>query len=173
MIVSVGILNTLGELFSGMSIVTFVLVITGHILIVVELFQSSRGIVGTCGILALLCGIVVRMLSGGTLLMLFFMTFFSVVIVFIVHLLMLRFQKKAWLTHALALKLEEKASEDTLVGKHGIAETDISPVGTVAIEGQTVTAYGNTFIEKGQSVCVLRVHGDVVTVEPVFKEEAD
>ncbi|MDE7395968.1 MAG: hypothetical protein K2M95_07620 [Clostridiales bacterium] len=171
MLFCTGILNTLGDLFSGMSLITFVLVITGHILIVIELFQPSRGIVGYCGVLVLLCGIVVRMLSGGTLLMLFIMVFISVVIILSVHVLMLCLQKKAWLTHALALKLEEKASEDTLVGKNGLAETDLAPVGTVTIEGQTMTAYGNTFIEKGQAVCVLSVRGDIVTVEAVTADE--
>lgn len=173
MIVCTGILNTLGELFSGMSLITFVLMITGYMLIVVELFQPSRGVVGYCGVFVLLCGIAVRMLSGGTLLMLFIMVFASVVIILSAHILMLCLQKKAWLTHALALKLEEKASEDTLVGKQGIAETDLAPVGTVTIEGQSMTAFGNTWIEKGQEVCVLSVRGDIVTVEPVTADEED
>ena len=112
MLTSTGILHTLGALFSGMSLITGVLAIVGHLLIVVELFQPSRGIVGYCGAVALLCGIVVRMLMGGTILMLFIMVFLSVTVILSMHILMLCLQKRAWLTHALALKLEEKASEE-------------------------------------------------------------
>ena len=112
MLISTGILHTLGELFSGMSLITGVLVIVGHVLIVVELFQPSRGIVGYCGALALLSGIVVRMLMGGTILMLFIMVFLSVAIILSMHILMLCLQKRPWLTHALAIQLEEKASEE-------------------------------------------------------------
>ena len=113
MLISTGILHTLGELFSGMSLVTFVLMIAGHVLVVVELFQPSRGIVGFCGALAIVSGIVVRMLMGGTILMLFILVFLSVTIILAMHILMLCLQKRAWLTHALALKLEERASEET------------------------------------------------------------
>lgn len=173
MIVSAGILKTLGELFSDMSIVTFILFIVGYMLIVIELFQPSHGIVGGCGALALACGIVVRMLSGGTLLMLFIMVFIGVSCVLSAHGIMLWVQKKAWLTHALALKLEENASEDALVGKSGVAETDLAPDGTVTIDGQTLAAAGSTFIEKGQAVRVLRVRGDKVTVEPVPIDEGE
>ena len=112
MIVSTGILHTLGALFTGMSLVTGVLMIVGHILVVVELFQPARGIVGYCGALAIVSGIVVRMLMGGTILMLFMMVFISVTIILSMHILMLCLQKRAWLTHALALKLEEKANEE-------------------------------------------------------------
>ena len=123
MIVSTGIMHTLGELFSGMSLITGVLVIVGHILIVVELFQPSRGIVGYCGALALLSGIVVRMLMGGKILMLFIMVFLSVALILSMHILMLCLQKRPWLTHALAIQLEEKASEE-VAAKAESAEKD-------------------------------------------------
>lgn len=169
--VAAGLYHNLTELFSGMSIVTFMLIGMGIMLIVVEFFQPSYGIASGCGVLLLLTGITVRMLSGGTLLMLFYMVSISAAVLFAAHILMLVTQKRAWLSTSLALKLRRSVMEAegvehaSLLGRAGVATTDIDPEGHIMIGDVNLFVSGNEFIPKGAAVRVVCVEGDSIQVE--------
>ena len=166
-----GLLTNLSELFGGMSIATFMLITAGLILIVVEFFQPSYGIAAGCGALITLTGITVRMLSGGTLIMLFFLTLFCAIVLIAAYTLMLVTQKRAWLTTSLALKLkrsvleEEGENYDSLLGRKGIATTDIAESGHIAVDDVNLFVTSDGFIPKGCAVRVVRVNGDSIQVE--------
>ena len=163
------------ELFQNMSVTTFMLVTLGIMLIVVEFFQPSHRFPTYCGIVLIALGITLRMLGGGTFIMLFYMLFFCTVIIFAVHIIMLATQKKAWLTQSLALKLESSISEEDeyshLLGRDGIATTDIDGSGHITVEDVILLVTGDEFISKGTKVRIVRVSGDSVRVVPVYDEE--
>ena len=177
MLIAAGLRSNLAELFAGMSVVTFMLILVGLMLIVVEFFQPSYGFPTACGSALVLLGITVRMLSGGTLVMLFFMVFFCAVLLLTVHMLMLLTQKRAWLATSLAFTLKrsmqpEEGGYAFLLGQDGVATTDISGSGHMAIDDVNFFVGSETFIPKGTAVRVVRVAGDSIRVMPVY-EAAD
>ncbi len=57
-------------------------------------------------------------------------------------------------------------SDLSLVGAEGVAMTMLRPAGTIELNGRRIDAVANgTFIEQGQQVRVLEVHGNRVVVE--------
>ena len=174
--IAAGLRSNLAELFAGMSVVTFMLILVGLMLIVVEFFQPSYGFPTACGSALVLLGITVRMLSGGTFIMLFYMVLIIAVVILGAHMLMLATQKKPWLTQSLALKLENALPEDTddysfLLGRDGVATTDIDGNGHMAIDDVHFFVTSGVFIAKGTNVRVVRVAGDRIDVSAVYDDE--
>jgi membrane-bound serine protease (ClpP class) len=59
----------------------------------------------------------------------------------------------------------EKVNLSALIGKIGITDTNLSPAGTVLIDGEIYEAKTDgEFIEAGRGVRVIRVHGKKITV---------
>ncbi len=175
--IAAGLWHNLTELFSGMGIVTLMLFAVGLMLIVIEFYQPSYGIPTYCGVTLLLAAIVIRMLAGGTFVMLFFMVFFCSVILVAAHLLMLCTQKRIWLTQSLTLKLENSMREDDdddgyadLLGRDGIATTDIDGNGHVRIDDVNFFVTSDTFVPKDSVVRVVQVSGDRIEVEAVQED---
>ncbi len=60
------------------------------------------------------------------------------------------------------------ASDMSLVGAEGVAMTMLRPAGTIELNGRRIDAVANgTFIDQGQRVRVVEVHGNRVVVEAV------
>lgn len=176
MTVAAGLLHNLTELFSGMSVVSFILTVVGIILIVTEYFQPSRGYLSVCGAVLTVSGIIVRMLSGGTFIMLFFMIFFIVTILFAAHIIMLIFQKKEWLMQSVAFKLEnayaaKEGEYGFLLGRDGLATTDIDCNGQILIDNIHFFVTSSGFIPSGSVVRVIRVEGDRIDVAQVEEDD--
>lgn len=58
------------------------------------------------------------------------------------------------------------ASEMSLIGAEGVAMTMLRPSGTIELNGRRIDAVANgTFVEPGQPVRVIEVHGNRVVVE--------
>lgn len=170
---------SLGEefvrLFADMSIVCFILLIVGFMLVTTEFFSPARGVVGSVGALLLASGVAVRILCGGTLSMLFIMLSMIACFVLTVHLVMMRLHKRDWLSHSFALAV--RGQDDSaggeyafLVGHRGIATTDIAPKGHIAINDINFFVSSGTPIAKGAAVTVTQVTGDRIVVEPVSDE---
>lgn len=166
-----GLLQNLSDLFGGMSIVTFMLIALGLMLVVTEFFQPTYGMAAGCGAVLLAAGVTVRILSGGTLLMLFFLSFFIVAVLIAAHMLMLVTQKRAWLSTSLALKLKRSVQEAEadgyvpLLGRKGIATTDIEASGHIAVDDVNLFVTADEFIPKGCAVRVVRADGNRIQVE--------
>lgn len=173
MLISAGLRHSLYELFTGMSVATFILVALGLMLVVIEFFQPAHTVPTYCGVLLILCGITVRMLSGGTIVMLFFMVLFCVIVILAAHVLMLITQKKAWLTASLALKLQRTVESDSdyahLLGCEGVATTDISGNGHMSVGDVNFFVCGDEFIPKGTAVRVVHVAGTNIKVAPMYE----
>ena len=167
--------DDLSGLFGDMSIVTFMLLVLGLMLIVVEFFQPSYRFPTYCGSVLIALGIIVRMLSGGTLLMLFYMVFGCAAVLIAAHLIMRVTQKRPWLSHSLALKLKRSMQEDDdgygyLLGREGVATTDIDGNGHMTIDDVNFFVSGDGFISKGSTVRVVHVAGDSIKVMSVYED---
>ena len=169
---SVGLQENLYLLFSQMSVATSIMCVVGLALIIIEFFQPAHKIPTYCGTALVLCAITVRILCGGTFVMLFFMVFFCALVLFAAHTIMLITQKKAWLSTSLAIKLKKEVDESArsgyayLLGREGVASTDISPSGHILLDGTDFVVSSDEFIEKGSTVEVVHVVGDVIKVIP-------
>ena len=166
--------TNLYELISGMSLVTVVSVTLGLMLIVIEFFQPAYRYPTYCGCALVLLGITVRMLGGGTMIMLFYMVFTCAAVLLALHMIMLAVHKKAWLTQSLALKLRRSIEDEgyeRLLGREGVATTDIDGTGHMAIDDVNFFVCGDEFIEKGCLVRVVSVDGDSIKVETVPSED--
>lgn len=173
MLIAAGLVKNLTELVTDSSLATVILLGLGLMLIIVEFFQPARGIPSYCGIVLVICGIVIRMIIGGSLIMLFYMLFGCAVILLVAHVILSLRPKKAWLTQSLAIKLE-KAVEgediedyESLIGKIGTATTDIDEYGHVAVGDVNLYVASDIFIVKGSSVRVVRVSDEKIEVVPI------
>lgn len=163
------------ELFAQMSVVTYICLLTGLMLIIVEFFQPSRGIFGYSGLTLLILGIVVRMIGRGTVAMLFMMVFFSVAVILIAHTVMLWRHKREWLTHSLALAItdtdiKQLTNYSFLLNREGIASTDIDKKGHMTINEINFYVSSANFIPKGTRVRVTDVRGDKIQVSAVYED---
>lgn len=161
-------------LFSEMSTVTSVCLIVGLILIIIEFYQQSKGVIGVCGLILIAAAIGIRMIGGGTISMLFMMVFFVIAVCFISHLIMLNLQKKSWLTHSLTLAITEaeeevRANYNFLINHEGIASTDINPKGHMMISDVNFLVVSSLPIKKGMKVKVTDVEDDKIFVKQITK----
>ena len=80
--------------------------------------------------------------------------------------------KKAWLATSLAIKLKREVDESQksgyayLLGRTGVASTDVSPSGHIILDGNDFVVSSDEFIQKGSPVEVVHVVGDVIKVIP-------
>lgn len=156
------------NLMSNMSIVSICTILIGMMLVVIEFYQPARGLVGGVGAALIVTGIVFRMLMRGTVGMLFIMVLFIAGVLMFFHTLMLRIQKKDWLTHSLALliqKGEKVKPYEFLVGMTGISTSMINPIGHMTINDVNFLVTSATTIEINKRVKVVEASGDKIIVE--------
>ena len=165
------------ELFAGMGIAAGICLVLGLILCIIEIFQPGFGIFGALGTLLIIAGLVIRMLQGGTLVMLFIMIFIVIVILLAAFMIMVRSMKYGWLSRADFIQTgtavnpnRSDATKDFsyLLDKTGKTSTSLRPSGKAIIEDQEydVIAQG-TFINKDVDIKVIEVEG----VRIVVREE--
>jgi membrane-bound ClpP family serine protease len=161
-------LEFITDFFLGFSVIAAALITTGLLLIVVEMLRNTKKVFGVTGSVLAVAGTVLRMLNGGGAGTLFFILLFSSLVLFISHLLILRFQKKQWLCQSLneAIGNVNKSAKsfDFLLGLSGIATDDIIKAGNVTIDNSTFFAASDSFIEKGSPVTVTAVDGEKIFV---------
>ncbi|HEY8444002.1 MAG TPA: NfeD family protein [Clostridia bacterium] len=162
------------ELFAGMGVAAGVCLVLGLILCIIEIFQPGFGIFGGLGALLIIAGLVIRMLQGGTLLMLFIMIFIIIVILLAAFMIMVRSMKYGWLSRSDLVQkgtavnpVRSDATMDFsyLLDKTGIASTPLRPSGKAIIEDKEydVVASG-AFISKGVEIKVIEVEGARIVV---------
>lgn len=163
----------LGLLFTEMSPWTIILLIVGSALIILDAFDTGFDITGISGLAAVIGGIVLRMINGGTLLMLVVMLLIVSVIVFLSVFLIFRSAEKGWLSRTALFdktpavpydKTEGTPDYSSLIGMTGKTETVLKPVGKVKIDNTLYDAVCECFIEKGLMVEVIGTEGYKITV---------
>ena len=148
---------------------SLLLLACGILVIVVEMFVPSAGILGIVAATLLLAGVIAAFFKS-----LFFglsvLTVTSLAMPFLFWLLV-----KVWPMTPLGkavlmndtLEVLPESTTDTLVGQVGIAKTKMLPSGTVVIDGQQHDAVSEGFaIGPGDTVKVISARGNRVYVEP-------
>ena len=169
--------HEIAVLFTGMTPLVIVCLIVGLIFVIVEIFSPGFGIFGIAGSLLLLAGIILRVVKGdgNPLAQIFILLFLIAILVSLSFVVMVELSKRGFISRSplfqrgTAVDLERsEATEDykTLVGKAGIAETYLRPVGKAQIEGITydVIAGGAFFLPRGTKIKVSAVEGVRFTV---------
>ena len=174
--------NIFVTLFAQMSWVTYVLLAVGLILVIIEFFVPGYGVFGGIGIAALVAGIISRVVAQG-LSVDQICGYIGILVLIIIGILLLVFS-------ILSLSLdkgngkfifgnknkefnllkEKNAELKTLVGKNGVAITDLNPGGKVMIDGLGFDAISlNEFLYANTPVTVKKINHGKVCVEK-FKQ---
>ena len=170
MLVSASFGTEIARLFSGMSTLSAVLLTVGLILIITEFFRPIKGIGIGCGSAVTACGVTVRMLSDGSVGMLFALLLFIAAILLAAHLLMLALHKREWLIPSLGIVDEEPPPDDEysyLIGLRGYTTTAVAPSGHMSINDINFYVTSSMPIDSGVEVEVKKVSGAKIIVEPV------
>jgi membrane-bound ClpP family serine protease len=161
--------------FEGIGTLQAIVLVMGLILLVVEVFTPGFGVAGGTGLALLVLGII---LTARSLFDAMVMVAILLVILAIVLAVIIRSAKKGRLSRTLVLQSQAtaeagfKSTEDRqeLVGKEGVALTNLRPAGTVDFAGERLDVVSEAaFIEKGQDVEVVRVEGRRIVVRPVHE----
>lgn len=152
------------------------LLILGLVLVTVEVFVPSGGILGFLSIASLTAGIFLAFSHGGAGTGFLFL---GITAAAVPTALMLAFRWWPKTPMGRRLLLGVPRSDEVLpdspqrrtlrqmVGKFGVAKTVMLPSGAVVIEGQTIDALSEGMpIEAGQRVRVIEVRGNRVVVRP-------
>ena len=143
------------------------------ILIVLELFIPSHGILTVIAIICLVYGIVNCFLVNQWLGFIVAIATIAALPIFIVY--MVRIWPDTWIGKRIAIRQAQRATPggsipdvnklDKLIGQSGKALTDLRPVGAVMFGADRVDCVAETGqIEKGDKVTVIRVEGVRVVV---------
>lgn len=141
------------------------------VLFVTEVFVPG-GVIGGAGLLALLaaCGFAVHAfgLAYGTLVSLLLILFTLIGFMFwLMKMPDTRIGKRFSLQTSLHSR-DPEAAPDPLLGKQGVADTDLRPGGFARFDGKKTDVVAQQgYIEKGTRVEVIEVHGSRVVVQKV------
>jgi membrane-bound ClpP family serine protease len=152
------------------------LLLLGLILVCVEVFVPSGGILGFLSIAALISGIILAFYHSGPQIGFLFLAIAAVTVPTAL-VLAFRWWPKTPMGRRLLLDVPTSAEvlPDSpqrralrqLVGKHGVAKSVMLPSGAVTIDGQTFDALSEGIpIEAGQRIKVIEVRGNRVVVRP-------
>jgi membrane-bound ClpP family serine protease len=158
------------------------LLFLGLVLVIVEVFIPSGGILGFLSLAALVGGIAMAFYHSGAEIGFLFLAITAVAVPTALALAF-RWWPKTPMGRRLLLKVpsSEEVLPDSpqrrtlrkMVGKLGVAKTVMLPSGAVVIDGQTIDALSEGMsIEAGQRVRVIEVRGNRVLVRPAEDEPA-
>ncbi len=163
----------------GVAIPLFIpifLLILGVLLCLVEIFSPGFGVFGIIGLLALLTGIILRAVSGASMLEIVVILILLVVFFGTFIFIGIKSAKKGKLSKSALIlsqtSVDEKRSLGTpdfdfLIGKEGETSTFLRPIGKCIIDGEEyeVISELSKVVEKGSLVVVTRVEGVKVYVK--------
>lgn len=166
--------SSLVRLFTEMNPWAIALFILGALFLVVELMLPGFGFFGISGLIMLFVAIVIRMVTGGDLLMLVYMLIICAVLVCGTFLLLSKLIRKRQQNPNSLFSVQSAVPQDKtqgtqdfdyLIGMQGTTATVLRPIGkaTFGTECVDVTARDG-FIEIGKSVTVVSVEGQRVVV---------
>jgi membrane-bound ClpP family serine protease len=161
--------------------VIVVLLVAALVLFALEIVTPTFGVLIAVGIAALGGAVWVAFTVHPTVGMIMLVVVIALIPTYLV--LVVRFLPNSPLGRKLFLKAAEwkdkpgegtpeAAEESTLVGREGVAETDLRPVGAVRIEGRRRTAVAESaMIEEGTRVKVIRYSGMNLVVRELEDED--
>ncbi len=143
----------------------------GAVLLVVE-FVVPGGVIGILGIIALISAVVISFIHYGVGGGLIAAVCVTVVVVAFVALWMKYFHR-TYFGRKLTLSSEIPATDVNadklgLIGKSGVAQSDLRPSGKAIVEGEKIDVVAESgLIEKGQAIEVLSVDGVRIIVRAI------
>jgi membrane-bound ClpP family serine protease len=155
----------------GLTILGMMLLIAGFILVGIEMVLPGFSVPGISGIICLVAGV---FLLADTFVEGVFITVVVLAILGIIMAVVLWFFSKGKMKSPLILKEEQKrtngylSSSDLnyLLGRQGIAMTDLRPAGVVKIDGINFDVItGGDYISKGSSIEIIKVEGAKLIVK--------
>ena len=160
----------------GVLILAIILFIAGFVLIGIEMIIPGFSVPGISGIICLLVGIflVSDSLAEGAIITIIILALLATMFAII-----LRFLSKAKLKSPIILKDEQNkdkgyiSSSDLnyLLGKQGIATTDLRPSGSVDIDGIEFDVISEgKYISKDTKLVIYKVQGSKLIVKTVVKK---
>ena len=171
--------SSFARLFTQMNGWTIALFALGIILCAIEMFVPGFGACGISGVILIVAGIVLRMIYGGDLLMLLYMVLIALVLFILMFWVFSRLITKTRLAKTALFhtdsavptgKTEGTKDFSYLVGKCGVTETILHPVGRATFDGETVDVVCDGYIEKDSNVCVVKVEGQRISVTNIKEE---
>lgn len=174
----------LTTLFTGMGIVTIILLIVGVILTIMEMFTPGFGLFGTLGVGCLISSLVTRLAldkSDQPVAHFFLMLLFILIVLSIAFVTLAILAKKGKLDNtffieknsAVPVGITEGTRDYTeLVGKVGVVVAPLRPIGVAVIDGERrdVETDGE-FIVEGAKIKVKYVEGVHIVVCAAPDEE--
>jgi len=166
-------------LFTQMQIVPAIFLIVGLILVCIELFIPGFGIFGISGSVCLLLGFILQAVLGEfNLVRAVILIMLLLIVIGIVFLTMLLLVKLGWISHSVIVQNKTAVSTDitegtldysSLVGKSGIATTQLRPIGKALIgeEEYDVIAFNGMMFDKGTKLAVVKVEGVKIIVKEI------
>ena len=166
----------IGKLFTTTQIIPVLVIVLGLVLCVWEICKSqfsSKGIIG--GVLIMGSMIAVMMLKGTIAQFLFLLFVILIVIVLAFCLVTLLFDKTVFFKKPKkgeeVVEVDEEATLSKLVGKIGVAQTELNLEGKVLVSGVTLDAVSKTKIEKGAEIKIVKINGIKIVVEGTEVDE--
>lgn len=163
-------------LFKNMPIAAICCLILGVVCIIVEIFKPGFGIFGILGGVLTIAGIIIRTLVGDgniffQIIVIIFMDVVFAAIGFLTMYLLARFgflKRTPFIQSGTAVGLvrsEGTLDNGFLVGKEGVATTNLHPLGKADIEGEIYDVVSNgIFIDKEEKIKVIAVEGSEIKV---------
>ena len=166
-----------GLLFTNMEWFVIVALVLGFAFLTIELFQPGFGIFGILGFVLLGASIILRAVfhkeGDNVLVQVFQLMLFEAIIGGGAFGLFVIATKKNWIKHGPFVQNEtavDKFSDGTadytaIVGKTGVASTDLHPSGKAVFDEEIYDVVAeNFFIDKGTEIVVKSVEGVKITV---------
>jgi len=165
------------------SIVEILLFVTGLVLLAVEIFViPGFGFAGIGGIVLIIAALFLALLGADPFIdwdqvsIAIFQLTGALVVSLLIFLIILKYLPKSSTFSRLVLSEEESAdkgfvsypSDKKLIGKEGIALTDLRPAGSAEFNGERIDVVADwDYIVKGKKIKVIRVEGIKVVVKEV------
>lgn len=166
-----------GLLFTNMEWFVIVALVCGFAFLIVELFQPGFGVFGIMGFALLALSIVLRAVfhkdGDNVLVQVFQLMLFEAIIGGGAFGLFILATKKNWIKRgpfvqnetAVGTFSDGTADYTAMVGKSGVASTDLHPSGKAIIDDEIYDVVAeNFFIDKGTEIVVKSVEGVKITV---------
>lgn len=168
--------HEIAVLFRGMPVQSIICLILGFIFIVIEIFQPGFGVFGVLGGILTIVGIILRVIvgDGNVLAQVFIILFFDVIFIVIAFVIMIVTSKKGWLNRsplvesgtAVGIAFSEGTENYAhLIGKMGVAITDLRPIGKANVDGLVYDVDADGFyIRKGEGIKIIATEGTKILV---------
>ena len=162
------------RLFTEMNSWTIVLFVLGIIFCAIEMFVPGFGFFGISGVVMIIVGIILRMVSGGDLYMLLYMIIIALALFVLAFWVISRAITKGRLSKTALFHVDSAVPTGStagtrdfsyLMGKCGVALTILRPVGRAQFNEDTVDVIAREgFIPANSKVAVVEVEGSRVVV---------